>query len=248
VNRSLTEGRKRFFDRFAQIESGEHCEGFRPLVSAACDGEASSEDERRLSTHLRGCQSCRAAVRAYRAAPGRLAELLPPALLAPLLAQRGGWWSRLYESLVVGTGDRAGALGYKLQQAGDLLSAQKATAVVASTAAIAGGTAVHKGGSQEHPRAQSDAAAQQLARGPDPEPSAGPAPLSPAPTSAPGPQDETDNAKPLEPATEVPEAEFGPQPTDTVSRTLPATTSEIAAPAGKAARAPRAAQTSEFGP
>src|SRR5438093_626235 len=135
VNLSLTEGRRRFFDRFSQIESGERCMRFAPLLSAASDGEASAEEEHSLSTHLRGCSSCRAMLRDYRTLPTRLAELLPPTLLAPF-AHRGGVWSRLWESIVIGTGDRATAVGHKAQQVGEALSAQKAAAVVASTAAI----------------------------------------------------------------------------------------------------------------
>jgi RNA polymerase sigma factor (sigma-70 family) len=148
VNRSLTEGRRRFFDRFAQIEAGRRCERFQPLLSAASDGEASRDDERELRAHLRGCPGCRALLRDYRSIPAQLAELLPPAVLVPL-AQKGSWWSRLYEALAVGTADRAGAVGYKVQQAGELLSAQKTTAVVASTAALAGGVAVQERGSHE---------------------------------------------------------------------------------------------------
>jgi RNA polymerase sigma factor (sigma-70 family) len=137
VNRSLTEGRKRFFERFEQIESGRRCRRFRPILSAACDGEASLEDRQLLRSHLRGCPACRAVLRGYRSAPARLAELVPPALVLPL-AGKASWWSRLLEPLA-GGGDRAAALGYKLQHVGETLSAQKAAAVVASTAALAGG-------------------------------------------------------------------------------------------------------------
>jgi RNA polymerase sigma factor (sigma-70 family) len=193
VNRSLTQGRKRFFDRFAQIESGERCEGIKPLLSAACDGEATSEDEHMLATHLRGCQSCRAAVRAYRAAPARLAELLPPALLTPLLVQ-DGWWSRVYESFAAGTGDRAGALGYKVQQAGELLSAQKATAVVASTAAITGGAAVH-GHRQAHHHQERPHATAERANDTDAE-TVPAVPADPAPQPPPTPAQEPAHEQP----------------------------------------------------
>jgi hypothetical protein len=52
---------------------------------------------------------------------------------------RSGWWSRLYDMISVGAGERVGAAGYKLQQAVELAGAQKTAAVVASTAALAGG-------------------------------------------------------------------------------------------------------------
>jgi RNA polymerase sigma factor (sigma-70 family) len=70
VNRSLTEGRKRFFARFGQIESGQRCERFAPLLSAASDGEASGDDQRLLRAHLRSCYACRA-VASLRVAGGR---------------------------------------------------------------------------------------------------------------------------------------------------------------------------------
>ena len=157
VNRSLTEGRKRFFDRFAEIQSGESCARFQPMLSAAADGEASNEERRLLEAHLRACHSCRALLRGYRAVPARLAELLPPTILAPAL-QRDGWWSRLSEEIVGGVGDRVAAVGQKIQQLGEAFSAQKATAVVASTAAIAGGAVVQersleRRGEREHHRA-----------------------------------------------------------------------------------------------
>jgi RNA polymerase sigma factor (sigma-70 family) len=143
VNRSLTEGRRRFFERFGEIASGTACRRYLPLLSVACDGQAGEEDERMLRAHLAACPGCRAALREYRSAPSRLAELLPPAVVLPLL-DRGGLWSRIHDWFAVGAGERAAAVGVKLHQSAELMSAQKAAAVVASTAAIAGGgAAVH---------------------------------------------------------------------------------------------------------
>jgi RNA polymerase sigma factor (sigma-70 family) len=149
VNRSLSEGRKRFFDHFAQIESGQRCGRFRSLLSAACDGEASPDEESRLRTHLRACPSCRAALRNYRELPAHVSEVLPPVVLLPALCQEG-WWSRLHDSVVVWIGERGAVIGHKLQQAGEALSAQKATAVVASTAALTGGAVVHQRAVSDH--------------------------------------------------------------------------------------------------
>src|SRR4029079_13062316 len=97
VNRSLSEGRKRFFDRFADLESGKHCEGFRSLLSSASDGEAGPDEERLVETHLRACGGRRAAIRRCRTLPARVAELLPPAVLLPAL-EKDGWWTRLHDS------------------------------------------------------------------------------------------------------------------------------------------------------
>jgi RNA polymerase sigma factor (sigma-70 family) len=150
VNRSLTEGRRRFFERFARIESGAQCRRLAPLLSAACDGETSSSQDRQITAHLRSCQSCRATLRHYRSAPRHLAELLPPVLALPAL-QRPGWLSRLCESVVAGTADRAGALSHKLQHAGELVSAQKTAAVVASTAALASSGVAAERAVRDHP-------------------------------------------------------------------------------------------------
>jgi anti-sigma factor RsiW len=242
VNRSLTEGRKRFFDRFARIESGERCDGFRPLLSAACDGEASSEDEHMLAAHLRGCQTCRAAVRAYRAAPARLAELLPPGIVAPLRAHRSGWWTRLYESFVAGSGDRAGALGYKLQQAGELFSAQKATAVVASTAALAGGAAVHENRVHHH-HGRSHAVVR-AASSIDSESAPAVAP-GPAPTPAPAADTETRAQEQPSPESA---GEFTPEAAVESNPPPQPETTEFAPAASTSSSGGSAGASSEFGP
>jgi RNA polymerase sigma factor (sigma-70 family) len=140
VNRSLTEGRRRFFERFGEIAAGTACRRYQPLLSAACDGHAGADDQRMLKAHLASCTGCRAALREYRSAPLRLAELLPPAVVLPLL-DRASLWSRINDWIAVTAGERATAIGVKLQQSAEVVSAQKAVAVVASTAAIAGGGA-----------------------------------------------------------------------------------------------------------
>jgi RNA polymerase sigma factor (sigma-70 family) len=187
VNRSLTEGRRRFLERFGELASGAHCADFQAVLSAASDGEASAEQERLLKRHLTGCGSCRAALRSYRTAPRRVAELLPPGVLLPL-AQQGNLWSRVTDAIGVGAGDRAGALAWKLQQGAEAVGAGKAAAVVASTAALAGGAAVQEHRSDHHPAARSAAHAERTDRAraaqavpaPRPEPVAAPAPAAPA--------------------------------------------------------------------
>ena len=143
VNRSISEGRKRLSEGMAQLESGKRCLRFQSLLSTASDGEADADDERLLKAHLRACAGCRAALRDYRTIPARVAELLPPAALLPVV-ERESWWTRLHDSLAFWIADRGGAVGHKLQQVGDAVSAQKATAVVASTAALTGGAVVHE--------------------------------------------------------------------------------------------------------
>jgi hypothetical protein len=140
VNRSLTEGRRRFFERFGEIAAGTACRRYQPLLSVACDGLAGADDQRLLKAHLASCSGCRAALREYRSAPVRIAELLPPAIVLPVL-DRASLWSRINDWVAVTAGERATAIGIKIQQSAEVVSAQKAAAVVASTAAIAGGGA-----------------------------------------------------------------------------------------------------------
>ena len=79
INRCLAEGRERYRRLLSRGEGGERCEDLKPLLSAFCDGEAGAEDTATLREHLRACASCRATLRAYRAAP-RAAGALAPAL------------------------------------------------------------------------------------------------------------------------------------------------------------------------
>src|SRR6476469_5566469 len=86
VNRCLAEGRERFRAFLARSESGGRCAELRPLLSAFCDGEAGPDDGAVLREHLRACAQCRAAMRAYRAAPG--AAALAPLPFARSLLER----------------------------------------------------------------------------------------------------------------------------------------------------------------
>ena len=86
VNRCLAEGRERFRAFLSRSESGARCLELRPVLSAFCDGEAEAEEAAALREHLRVCGHCRAAMRAYRAAPRAVAVLVPaPALTGSLL-------------------------------------------------------------------------------------------------------------------------------------------------------------------
>ena len=82
VNRLLTEGRRAFLRRVSGIERGADCAQYEPLLSALADGEASAEDLALLRPHMRTCLSCRAALREFRATPGRVASVVPAAALA----------------------------------------------------------------------------------------------------------------------------------------------------------------------
>ena len=101
VNRCLSEGRRAFLERVAGIETGAECERLEPLLSALADGEAGADELASLRPHLKSCLSCRARLREYRAAPSRVAALVPPALVVAsagsngeVLGRFGAWSSR----------------------------------------------------------------------------------------------------------------------------------------------------------
>ncbi len=77
INRCLAEGRERFRRFLARSEDGSRCEEMGTLLSAYCDGEVGPGDAAAVREHLRACVSCRATLRAYRAAPGAAAALVP---------------------------------------------------------------------------------------------------------------------------------------------------------------------------
>jgi len=88
INRCLAEGRDRFRSFLSRSEDGRRCEEMGPLLSAFCDGEASNDDAAMLREHLHACASCRATLRAYRAAPGAAAALAPALPLTRSLLDR----------------------------------------------------------------------------------------------------------------------------------------------------------------
>src|SRR5215211_962653 len=131
VNRCLTEGRRAFARRLEGIEAGSECERLLPLVSALADGEASADDLRALRPHLRTCLACRARLREFRAAPKRVAALLPPLAAANEVDPSGSIRS-LFESLVGGLQDRRAAVGERAHTAAELATGQKVAAVAAT--------------------------------------------------------------------------------------------------------------------
>ena len=88
VNRCIAEGRERFRHVLAGSEDGSRCAELRPLLSAFCDGEVDAEQASEMRDHLRACGPCRAAMRAYRAAPGAIAVLAPAPFAFGALLER----------------------------------------------------------------------------------------------------------------------------------------------------------------
>ena len=137
VNRLLTEGRRAFLRRVSGIERGADCARYEPLISALADGEASAEDLAVLRPHMRTCLSCRAALREFRAAPGRVASVVPAAALAGGTGH--GPLRSFVESLLGAAQHKTAAMGDRLHAAAELATGQKVAAVAASAAALAGG-------------------------------------------------------------------------------------------------------------
>src|SRR5436305_13482114 len=82
VNRCLTEGRRRFLERYAVIESGAECERWGDVLSAIADGEARADDLLAVRPHLRNCPACRARIREFQRVPRALGAVVPAAALA----------------------------------------------------------------------------------------------------------------------------------------------------------------------
>ena len=137
MNRCLSEGRRRFADRLAGIESGAECDRLAPQLSALADGEARAEDMAALRTHLRTCLICRARLRDYRAAPARVAAFAPP------VAAAGGLLASARDLLhaVAGWLGERSAAAVRWHQAAELAATHKVAAIAASTAMLAGGGA-----------------------------------------------------------------------------------------------------------
>jgi RNA polymerase sigma factor (sigma-70 family) len=142
VNRCLTEGRRRFLERFDAIESGAECERWMPVISALVDGEASSEQILELRPHLRNCAGCRATLKALQDSSAPLSVVLPIPLGA--VATGGGEqlsniFMRVYEAIAGGVHERAIHSVTKAQSALEAAASGKVAAVAASAAAAAGG-------------------------------------------------------------------------------------------------------------
>ncbi len=259
VNRALTEGRQALAVRLAGIEGGVECGRFAPLLSALADGEASADDLALLRPHMKTCLSCRARLKEFRAAPARVAAIVPPAALVATTASAANGPRGMWEGVLGAVQQKAAALGERSYAAVELATGQKMAAVAASAAALAGGgTAVDHfaGHDPPHraPQAQTVEAKpvqQETPVAPTPDPVAeqpvattpAPAPTpapSPAPAPAPSPPPPPDPAKEFTPVAPAAPAEPAPAP-------QPAST-ESFAPAGGGSPSGTAGGSSEFGP
>jgi len=142
VNRCVTEGRRSFLARYADIESGAECKRWLPVISAMIDGEAKPEQLIALRPHLRNCPGCRATLRALQDSSAPLAAILPVPL-AVVTANTGdqvtSLLTRLYEMIAGGLHDRAATSLTKVQAVVETTAAGKAAAIAGAAAAVASG-------------------------------------------------------------------------------------------------------------
>jgi DNA-directed RNA polymerase specialized sigma24 family protein len=144
VNRCLSEGRTRFLERYAAIDSGDECRRLAPLLSMIVDGEATPVQMAEARPHLRNCTACRASLRELTESQAAIHVVLPAAVLLGASGMpdgAAGLFTRAYEMVVGGLQDRLALTALKAQQAVETMSASK-VAVVASAAAVAGGGAM----------------------------------------------------------------------------------------------------------
>jgi len=145
VNRCLTEGRKRFLERFADIQTGRECERWAPVLSAMVDGEATPQQLIELRPHLRNCAGCRSTLREFHRTASRIAAVVPPvgglALGADGTPNLPHLLGRLLDAVTGGAHERALLAAHRWQVTLEAVSAGKVAAVAASTVALAGGVA-----------------------------------------------------------------------------------------------------------
>lgn len=77
VNRCLSEGRRSFRARLADIDHGRECRRWEPLLSAVADGEAAPGQLAAVRPHLRHCPGCRSTLRHHRLTGHGIAAALP---------------------------------------------------------------------------------------------------------------------------------------------------------------------------
>jgi RNA polymerase sigma factor (sigma-70 family) len=262
VNRCLTEGRRAFLDRYAEIEAGRECGRWASALSALADGEASAEDVAALRPHLRHCASCRASLRGFRTAPAAVAALAAPGALAMPEASLPdgldgdgggpGLVARAWDAVAGGMHERVVLSSHKLHAGIEAVSAGKVAAVAASATALAGGgaAALHREAAPPVPmRAAVAPAADRGPTGTSPRDAVAPAP-APKPVatpSAPSAADPPDEPAHPDPTPAAP-SEFAPSAE--VSSGQPASTARPGAAAARPARHQSAAHapSTEFAP
>jgi hypothetical protein len=146
VNRCVTEGRRSFLRRYADIATGEECRRWEPVLSAMVDGEATAADVAGARPHLRHCPACRQRLRALHEGSAGMAAVFGVPALAAGGGEAGepGLLARLFETLFGPVHDRFVASAAKLQSGLEAVMPAKVAVVAASAAAVGGGVAVEQ--------------------------------------------------------------------------------------------------------
>ena len=238
VNRCLTEGRQALATRLAGIEGGVECSRLAPLLSALADGEADAEALTSLRPHLKTCLSCRARLREFRAAPARVAALVPAGLLAAdgtglraWLDSAVGAVQQKAEALLAAAHHKTVAISERAQTAAEIVTGQKVAALAASAAALAGGGAAVDQLANQHGPSTPVPRHHAAVRPSKPE-AAKPPPAAPV---TPTPEQKT-AAEEGSSAPPIPKPQ--PAPPDPANEFAPANASTAAAPAGGAGGTP----------
>jgi RNA polymerase sigma factor (sigma-70 family) len=250
INRVLAEGRNRFRSMLSSSEDGSRCRELRPLLSAFCDGEASSHDAETVREHLRACAHCRATMRAYRAAP-RIA-----AALAPALPPSRSLLERAHD-LLAGTGSRLPGVGGGTDTASQIAAAggsrgagMAALAKLLAICAGAGSAACVATGVLPVPLVEHDrppsAPVERAAEKPARESASEAGDYEPAQPQSPPPEAKPERP-PREEAADV-VAETGSPSTGAVEYESPPPAAEPAPSVGSESAAPSGSAAGEFGP
>jgi RNA polymerase sigma factor (sigma-70 family) len=262
VNRCLTEGRQALARQLAGIEGGLECDRLAPLLSALADGEATAEQLALLRPHMKTCLACRARLREFRAAPARVAALVPVAVAAQPKADS------LLQTLLHTAHHKAAALAERAHTTAELVTGQKVAALAASAAALAGGgTAVDQLANHHGPPLPPPSAADRSDAGAGAgqttttEPSLSPPPVrselpgatgqAPAAAASPppaaGPPDPANEFAPTADAAPRASADTASTATTSTTRADPSTSQASLAPSDHRP-APTASAAAEFGP
>lgn len=264
VNRCLTEGRRSFLARYADIESGTECERWLPIISAVVDGEATSEQLIDLRPHLRNCPGCRMTLRTLQDSSAPLAAVMP----IPLIAVAGeagehvsSFLTRVCEMVAGGVHDRAATSVTKVQAVVEATAAGKAAAIAGAAAAVAGGgyasverTVVE--GRAERPVAVNKQVLPKTQKNPvilrrvEPRPTKRPVTYPAKRSAPPGEFSPTTKAPRTPEFSPISEAPSKPKSSTTFSRSAASNYSEAAAPKSKPATPEfrRSTAAPEFGP
>ena len=137
VNRSITEGRRRFLDAYEGIDSGRRCDQFADTLEALAEGRATPRQLLAIRPHLRHCAGCRSTVGAL-----RLSRLRRALLFLPLVTAKHAAYDLLHRSsasdVALGVQAASASGGGRLATAAAVLGLCVSGAGVGTVCAVSG--------------------------------------------------------------------------------------------------------------